>query len=356
MADLTEVRVMSLEELRNNPPLFDKKFLLINSSLYTDEAFEYLLELINETDCIAFIRDLKKIYTHGEFFGGDVWEEDLLCWGAFQLLDENDDIITELAAEELNDKIRFKSNNNITLTAEEYYVHGEKLKTIVIGYDINNSVDTSIFTVDDSTAQFNLEVNEGKIGINKYVPISVSVSGDTTPIEFDNAPDRIQFFLDVKGTAQNKNIYVTTGTNETVQIADDYSSVSATITPNTNVNYLVIYSDGQNEGSVMFEKKFGYGLFYSTEQITKDNIHDMNRVVVLNSCKCNITLDQGDENYGWFACPSNCKPIFKDTYSGICGGWTKVGKFRIYSNNIEYDVWRTENSGLGENNWEINEK
>ena len=26
------------------------------------------------------------------------------------------------------------------------------------------------------------------------------------------------------------------------------------------------------------------------------------------------------------------------------------------ANNIEYDVWRTENSGLGENNWEINEK
>jgi len=356
MGDTLEVRVMTIDELKANPPIIDKKFLLINSSLYTNEAFEYLLELINETDAIAFIRDLRQIYTHGEFFGGDVWEENLLCFGAFQLLNENDEFIAELGAETINDKIRFKSENNVTLSAEEYYINGEKLKTIKIGYDLSNTVNTDVFTIDDSTAQYNLNVVDGKIGINKYVPIKVEVYGDESPIEYDHTPEYIEFHLNINGTSENKHIYVTTGTNELIEISDDNSLVKATISDNTNVDYLVIYSDEQTEGSVMFEKKFGYGLFYSNEEIAPSNMNDIKKIIVLNSCECEFTLNQEENKYGWFACPSTFTPIFKDGYSGLCGGWYKINKFLFYSKNIEYDVWRTENSGLGENHWIITEK
>ena len=51
---MNEIVKLTLSEIQNNPPLINKKFLLINSLFYTDDAFNYLLSLIDNTDCVAF--------------------------------------------------------------------------------------------------------------------------------------------------------------------------------------------------------------------------------------------------------------------------------------------------------------
>jgi hypothetical protein len=98
--DVLEIRKMTIDEVKQNPPALNRKFILINSSLYTNEAFEYILELVNETDSILFIRDTKKIYTHGEYFGGDLWEDSLFYFGNFQILNDADEVKVSLEAEE----------------------------------------------------------------------------------------------------------------------------------------------------------------------------------------------------------------------------------------------------------------
>ena len=106
---------IGIDELKSNPPVIERKFILIDSSLYTDEAYEYLLDLINETDSIAFIRDRKKIYTHGEYFGGDIWQDSLFYFGNFQILDNNsDEVLTDLKAEIQAETIRFKGESHTT--------------------------------------------------------------------------------------------------------------------------------------------------------------------------------------------------------------------------------------------------
>lgn len=353
MEDTLEVRVMTIDELKSNPPIIDKKFVLINSSLYTDEAYEYLLELINETDSIAFIRDRKQIYTKGEYFGGDVWESNLLCFGSFQLINDNDDVYAQLSAEVLNDNVRFKGENNITLVGEEYYVHGEKYKTIKIGYDIANSIDTSVFTIDDPTAQYNLEIKDSKIAVNKYIPIRINIRGDESFIEYDTKPEMIEFYLDIYGSSENKNIYVTSSANNIVYLSDDKTYATTTIDVNTDTKYLVIYSDEKTEGSTFFEKKYGYALVWGNEEITLGNFKELDRQITIGSCDCEFTINQEEGEFGWFACPSDFTPTFIDEFSGLRGGWTLANSITIYSSKIKYNIWKTEQSGLGNIKWSV---
>ena len=83
--------LINLEEVQASVQSIDKKIILVDSSKYTDEAFEYLLDIIDESKIIAFIVNERKIYTHGEYFGGDLWEDSLFYFGNFQILDENDE-------------------------------------------------------------------------------------------------------------------------------------------------------------------------------------------------------------------------------------------------------------------------
>lgn len=343
----------TVDELKANPPQIIKKFILIDSSLYTDEAYEYLLELINETDSIAFIKDTKRIYTHGQYFGGDLWEDTLCYFGQFQIIDSNsDELIATIQAEVANDSIRFASANNITIIAEDEYVHGNKIKTIKFNYNLEDTVNTEKVSIDDPTAIYNLEVIDKKLKINKYVPIRVEVP-ESNEIELDTNIESIKFPIFIYGTSENKNIYVTTTSGDEATVTDDMKWVESTIHKNLDTDFLIVYSDEQTEGYVHHVQKFGYGLLYSNTEITKDNFFSVNRYISSSSCSGTIVISQGDDEYGWFACPSVFNPLFTDHITGLVGGWKKVKTLTAYSDNISYDVWRTENAGLGEIIWDI---
>lgn len=346
------------EELVANPPEIFKKFLLINSSMYTDEAFEYLLELVNKTDSVAFIQDTKKIFTHGEYFGGDLWEDSLFYFGNFQILNDQDELITEITAERQKEILRFKGLNNITITAEDVYTYEGKFKTINFGYDITNSIDTSVFKGDDLTAEYNLEIKDEKIHVNKYIPIRVEVEESTNVIEYDTLVDTLIVPINVIGTDKNKNIFVSSSTNDNVTVSEDYKTFTTNIANPLidNINFLILYSDTKNQDNIIYTQKVGFGLVYGNEEITKNNFKDFQKYINYNNCDCEFILDLNDEEYGWFACPSDYKPVFIDRDSNIGGGWFEYDKFSYYSINLPYTVYRTEQCGLGHTKWIIKTK
>ena len=95
-------------------------------------------------------------------------------------------------------------------------------------------------------------------------------------------------------------------------------------------------------------------MLYSNTEITDDNFYEVSRYVSSISCKGTIVISQDDDEYGWFACPSMFTPLFTDRMTGFVGGWTKVKTFTAYSVGIQYDLWRTDNTGLGRIIWDIN--
>lgn len=356
MADeVLQVRKMTVDEVKANPPVIDKKFVLINHSLYTDEAFEYILELVNETDAVVFVSDTRQIYTHGEYFGGDVWDDKLVYFSTFQIFNDSDEEISKLKAELADDKLRLQGINNITLTAEEYYAAGDKVKILKIGYDIANSIDNSVFTIDDPTAQYNLEIKNDKIAVNKYIPIRVEVKENTNIFEYDNYPEIIDFDINIFGTSTYKEITGTSDNNASVSFNETYTKAIANVVPNSNTNYLILYSDGINGGSAIYKQEFGYAVCWSNVEITKDNFNTLDRKIMKYSCECEFFVDQEDDKFAWFACPKECTPTFIDNYSGLAGGWKKYSEISIYSLNMEYTIWRTENYGFGLNKWTIKE-
>jgi len=348
---------IGVDELKSNPPVIERKFILIDSSLYTDEAYEYLLDLINETDSIAFIRDRKKIYTHGEYFGGDIWQDSLFYFGNFQILDNNsDEVLTDLKAEIQSETIRFKGENHIQLLPEEVWINGSKYKTIKFSWDIDNSIDKSIIKIDDPSAEYNLEIKDNKISVNKYIPIRVEIPTKFDLIEYDSDISSINFDLNIYTTEDNYNIFVTSSNEgDTVNLSEDNKKVFCKLnTKNINTDYLVIYSDYKNEGSIKTTLKYGFANVCSSEEITSENFISLeNRFLSENSCSCEFDLNIEDDKYGWFACPIGFKPKFIDKDTNISGGWKKVETINVYSTNLEYDVYKTENSGLGNTSWKI---
>ena len=353
--EVLSIRKMTVDELRANPPKIDKKFILVNRSLYTDEAFEYLLELINETDAVVFISDTRQIYTHGEYFGGDVWDEKLVYFSTFQIFTDDEQEIAKLRAELTDDTLRLQGINNITLTPEEYYSDGDKVKILKIGYDIANSIDTSVFTIDDPTAKYNLEIRDSKIAVNKYIPIRVEVDKNDTLLEYDNPQLSISFPIHVYGTSTNKQLAVSTDTSAMADINEAMTIVSGDIQPNIANTYLILYADEQTQGSISYTQDYGYAVCWSNREITSSNFKDLERKVLKRSCECEFIVDQEDNKYAWFACPENCTPTFIDNESGLRGGWKKHGTISVYSLGINYNVWKTENEGLGKTVWSVKE-
>jgi hypothetical protein len=72
-----------------------KKFVIVDSSKFNDEAFNYIKELVDAAGSILFVSDTKKIYVHGRYFGGDIFQDDLLYYTNFVSYDNEGNIKPE---------------------------------------------------------------------------------------------------------------------------------------------------------------------------------------------------------------------------------------------------------------------
>jgi hypothetical protein len=57
-----------------------------------------------------------------------------------------------------------------------------------------------------------------------------------------------------------------------------------------------------------------------------------------------------------FACPKEFDVIFTDASTNLQGGWKKIGTFTHYIFNTEYQIYGTDQYGLGSVKWIINKK
>lgn len=349
---MSDIRKITIDEVKESNLFINKRLVLIDSSLYTDDAFEYVRTLIDKNEAIAFITDTRKIYTQGQYFGGDLWEDMLFFFGDYRLLDENGEEITTLKAELMKEQLNISSSNHILISASEKYVEGEKTKTLNIGLDINGLVDeTAILT---ELGEYKLTVENNKIKLDKYVPIKV---GSTTlpMLEYDTQISNVQFNLFYEGSNGVRNVEIYSSPSQTVEISEDLMTVTTTITQNTTNAFIVRYNDGVTFDHISLLQTFGFACVYSNTEITSRDFMTYSRYISDESCDGEFTITQAEGQYGYFACPSIYTPIFKDYESSMSGGWEKIRTLRIYTLNIEYTVYRTEQTGLGTNKWIVNE-
>ena len=344
---------ITLEELQNMNVQIDKKYLLIDSSIYTDKAYEYLLSLVDQTESIAFIYDRRLIYAQGKYFGSDIWKESLMYFGNLTLVDPlTGEDVTTVSAEYMNENLRIKTDGTIKIETEEEFKGGLSLKSLKFSFDLKNTINDENITLTNGE-QISLNCDSGKIKLINYKPISVKADNPEL-IELDSSIEEISIPLIIEGTNPIKELNVYTSPVQDYRI-DENNILHSTISLNKDQYFTISYNDGEEYGVLNIIQRYGVGLFYSTTEINNSNYMDCNRVLSYNSCDCEFILNQTEDRYGYFACPSDYKPIFKDEKSGFVGGWKKVRDLYLYSIKKNYTLYRTENGGLGKNKWIVSE-
>ena len=348
--------IINLEELKEANPVINKRIILVNSSKYDDEAFEYLLDLIDESEAIAFIINERKIYTHGEYFGGDLWEDSLNYFSKYTVLNENDEITSQVYAQTSKDAIQFKGEGGITLYSD-YDIHREA-STIHVNYDLDAAVDhTSIVKVNDNLSVV-LSVENDKIALKQYEPATLGMVNPPM-LEYDNGNTTVTIPLRVDNYEKIKldTLHVTASGNTIAMPKLTEKIIEVSVFNNTKT---YVYADFFDKNNVQYNEQvvqdWGYVYGYGTTPITVENIHDHAKGIENRFSEKVIELDIKDGQYGWVVYPANVDIYFTDVENGLVGGWKKHSKFHMYSQDIEYQVYRTENIGLGKTVWRLKQK
>lgn len=143
---------------------------------------------------------------------------------------------------------------------------------------------------------------------------------------------------------------------------EDYSESS--MTNQSSYSYNVTLNDAktlkvkwQYNGSVdskTISIKAGYRYYYAAATEYSESIFtDSNSYLDTSKNKDYITIDQGSDKYGWYACPADQGiPTFTDKDSNFPGGWKPAG-YTFNKNGVQYTVYVTLQDGLGSTNWKI---
>lgn len=348
--------IITLEELQELNPKINKKIVLVNSSKYTEDAYEHLLDLIDEAESIAFVINERKIYTHGEYFGGDLWEETLNYFSKYVVLNDNNEITSQVYAQTSKDAIQFKGEGGITVYSD--YDSNREASTIHVHYDLNAAVDSdSIVNVNDELA-LTLGVENNKVTLKEYRPVIVEIE---TPqlLEFDSGTREVTLNMTIDGSEKLKTLNIT-ATNGTAVMYDWLTrQIKFTVQNNKNVSIYVDYNDVTGkEYSRQVDQKWGYAYVYGYVKITEEtfDIQANSRGLEDSFKEKTISFSIPEGRYGWVAYPSSTDLVFIDDENGMIGGWRKDSKFTRYSTGIEYQVYRTEQTGLGKTKWRLQEK
>lgn len=350
---MPQVEKITYDEIVAQNVVINKKFILIDSSLYTAEAYSYLLSLVDKAESIAFIYDTQKIYTQGKYYGGDIWQSKLNYFGNFALLDENDSIYHTIKPEKSSDTLRLKGENNIKIYSDEVYDSNaaELIKTLKIGFDFASSVDDSTFNIGDK--EYSLSINdEGKLYL--YEVIQANPKLNFSELEYDSDIDKIRLNVELLGNGNEKKVTSVSSNvipDENIKYEQSSNSYSITLVPNTDAQIIIEYEDEKSNKEKIIPLKYKKALIYGKSRITNENYLSFERVLEQDELEVRIDLYRGE--YAYFACPSTYKPQFLDEESNIKGAWHKEYSLYFYSDNTLYNIYRTDNSGLGNTRWII---
>lgn len=353
-----EKLLITKQELIDQNFMITKKFVVIDSSLYTPEAFDYIKELVTFTGSIMFISDTKKIFARGKYFGGDIFEADLLYFTQFKTYDNNDNFTGEAFATHAKSTLEFRGGEHVNLYANHDVLTGKNY--INIGYDLNSAVNDERFTIEEN-AQYNLGIENGKIKMIKYIPAHIKLSS-LPLLEYDNGDTEICIKYEIFGTKQLTQFDITTSEGQDRIILEKFtnSEIYCIVPNNTDTTFTIQFSDGETNGITETKQIWGYGcLFGNALEENKPNqntFNNFNKYIITNNPSKTVIIEQNGMEYGWFACPAEYNVIFTDASTNLQGGWHKDSQFMYYTFNTLYQVYRTDHPGLGNIKWIINKK
>ena len=346
--DITKITLLEL--LSEGDITIDKKFVLINSSMYTGEAFAYILNKCDKVGAVVFVSDKRKIYAQGEFFGGDLFEDTVRSVTKFdvQNFGETQGLIEILKPEET---LTLNGLDGVNLSI----VQTEDTKTINIGYDLVGRLNKEEVSF-EKDSKYHLDVVDGKISIVKYTPASLYIE-PFEMLERDGGDKFLIFDIQVGGTDPLTRFEITSNPETRIIQVPNTNKVQAVIPNNINVDFHIEYSDGTTDGTYDMSQLWGCACVYGTTVPSSENFTTLDRFLIPdNVVNTIVTIDQGNDKYGYFACPANITPVFVDESTNLTGGWEKTGSLWIYAANIKYSVYKTENIGLGNVTWIIKSK
>ena len=326
-----------------------KKFVRIDSANYTDEAYQYIKELIDAERAILFDRSTHRIWTLGEWFGGDVFKENLLYYSKLKVIDLDDELLSEVDAISPESTLAYRGKNHININAS--HDEDNKQDILEIELDIQNLLKNQ------PNNEFSLYIDdEGKIGIRKYQ------SPKFTFEKQDHIPNQMTITskLIIDSTIpinewptfeiECKNCDFVSFDQETMDIIID-------VDPNNYENELeetikITYDDGYSSGIANIVGLFNIYCYYGCYKPDDFEFVDLGGYEIENHSIENIfKIDQFDKYYAFFRCPLKYKPIFIDNRRFIQGAWIKENIVTI--NDIKYQTYMTINLGLGNIEWKI---
>jgi hypothetical protein len=358
-----DILLITKEELIEQQFMINKKFVVIDSSLYTPEAFEYIQELVNYAGSILFVSDTKKIYARGKYFGGDIFQADLLYFTSFKLFNElNFSDVYESAgtieAKQAKSNLNIRGKGHIKLNAD--YDETTGVNTMSIDYNLTSAVNTERFTIDEN-AKYNLEVVDGKIKMIKYIPPFVKMSS-LPLLEYDSGDQEVHIKLTTGGSKPLIKLDLKTSLGiEYINLekTTDYD-IYGLAPNNTDITFSVFFTDGETSGETLVNQIWGYACIYGSaldeDKPSPESFNNFNKYIITDNPHKTVIIEQNGYEYGWFACPAEFPVIFTDSSTNLQGGWQQIGTFEYYCFNTMYNVYRTEHSGLGNIKWIISKK
>ncbi len=356
-------KLIQKQELIDSGFFLNKKFVMIDSTKYAQDAFEYILTLADESGSIIFVSDTKKIWAKGKYFGGDIFQADLLYFTEFEAID-GDGKKSSTSAHHPKSKLTFKTDGHLNATAIYKEDTGEN--EINFNYDLDGAVNKDEFQI-DAKSFYSLNVVDGQIKMEKYTPLSISLPS-LNLMEYDTGNRQLYIPITISGGNGIKNFEVTTKTAlpEEPQVLVESETttqiISAIVPENTDVLFTVNASDSRMRTTGSTAQQWGYACYYgssvNTDMIYKEDIlsAEFKKYLTINDPSKTIIIEQNGEEYGYFICPASFNIEFIDVSTNLTGGWRKIGSFENYSFSENYNIYRTEQTGLGYMKWKITKK
>ena len=328
--------------------IIQKKFVRIESSKYTDEAYEYVKSLIDSEQAILFDKDTNRIYTLGDFYGGDELKQNLLYFTKLLKVDLDGEVIDQILATKNEDNLQIKAKEGITID----FIDNNGVSTIEFGADFNQLFNTHFIKREDGTG-YNLFINEnGQFDIEEYIAPKISL--DITPLEYDEViedseemtiPINIESSIDIEDW-EDFNI-----TGDNCDIIDiDNDKVIVKVYKGDDATIYIHYNDGVSEDNIEVEVPWSdfayYGVFdgdYTYTDLGKWSLGDIENTFV---------VDQSDYYYAFLMIPEEYSIIIYDDLSNIGGAWRKLKQKQIRNNHV-YNVYQTVNEGMGKVRWKV---
>ena len=327
--------------------IIQKKFVRINSDNYTDNAFNYVKYLIDQERAILFDADTHRIYTLGEYYGGDELKENLLYFSKLLSIDVDNEILDEIDATKNSDTLAIRGKDALKVNFIK-----DKYNTIELEYSLENAINNNPFKFNPEN-EYHLYIDEnGQIALYEYIYPKVNINGE--PLLPEDEESQILTFDILSSVDFNQwEKFNIDGENCIIDNLDlENHKIYVTFNKGIDSYITITYSDGKTEDTYTYIQKWynecKYGLFDG------DNYVEYGSFYYLDDNIEPIVIDQQKLFNGYIILPVNIKPIFIDNYTNMQGAWHKV-KVPFINENF-YRLYVTDNLGLGKVEWKIKNK